>query len=382
MTTAKVMVLIGTRPEAIKLLPILKKLKQSPRFETKLVLSGQHKELLDQTLKPLDINIDVDLHLMRPNQSLEEMSVRCLEAIPDTLDLFSPDLVMVQGDTTTAFMSGLSSFFKKIPVAHIEAGLRTRNRYSPFPEEMNRVILSSLSELHFCPTAQSKQNLLKEGIPESAAFVTGNTSIDALREEWDRNQDFPQLRKLVSPFKTVLVTAHRRENLGKKMIGLFQSIRSLADSHPDFQFIYPVHPNPEVKQTAHSILSEHKRIRLLAPVSYPELVYLMRHSSCVLTDSGGIQEEAPTLGIHTLILRDNTERPEALDTGFAHLVGTDPKSLLEIFTKLNKNGTFSNKASWRGGPFGDGNASSRIVDTLEGWWLFKNRERTIPCPVS
>lgn len=372
MPQAKVIVFIGTRPEAIKMLPLLKRLKQSPLFQVKLASSGQHRELLEQTLKPFHISIDWDLEVMRPNQSLEAVSVRCLESIPKILSDFAPDLVLVQGDTTTAFMAGLSSFLKKIPVAHIEAGLRTGNRYSPFPEEMNRVILSSLSELHFCPTQQSQENLSREGIPKSATFVTGNTSIDALKEEWDLNQEFPHLEQRIRSLKTVLVTAHRRENFGSKMEGLFHCIRTLADLNSEFQFIYPVHPNPEVKKSAWNILREHERIQLIDPVSYPELIFLMRNSSCVLTDSGGIQEEAPTLGIHTLVLRDNTERPEAQQTGFSHLVGTDPQSLFDTFMSLKNNGAFEEKARWRNGPFGDGKAAHRIVETLEGWWLFRS----------
>lgn len=380
MDQAKVLVLIGTRPEAIKMVPVLKSLRQCPEFQVKLGVTGQHRELLEQTLNHFNIPIDWDLGLMRPNQSLSEVSSRCLGSIPRILDDFSPDLVLVQGDTTTAVMAGLSAFFKKIPVAHIEAGLRTGNRYSPFPEEINRIILSVLAELHFCPTERSKKNLLVEGIPENETFVTGNTSIDALKEEWDLNKEFPDLKPLVQPYKTVLVTAHRRENFGFKLAGLFKSIRKLADHNPQFQFIYPVHPNPEVKSLAWNILSDHERIRLIQPVSYPELVFLMRNSSCILTDSGGIQEEAPTLGIPTLILRENTERPEAFDTGFAQLVGTDPKSLYDAFMTLRENGALEGKAQWLGGPFGDGKAAGRITEILKGWWLFKNRDPipTIP----
>ena len=374
MNQGKLLMLIGTRPETIKTLPLLKKLKACPEFQIKLGVTGQHRELLEQTLKPFDISIDWDLGLMRPNQSLSEVSARCLGSIPRILEDFSPDLVLVQGDTTTATMAALSSFFKKIPVAHIEAGLRSGDRYSPFPEEMNRIFLSSIAELHFCPTQRSKNNLLAEGIPEVDAFITGNTGIDALREEWDLNQEFPKLKSLIQSSKTVLITAHRRENFGPILTNIFKSIRKLADHNPLFHFIYPVHPNPEVKTLAWNILSEHERIRLIEPVSYPELVYLMRHSSCVLTDSGGIQEEAPTLGIQTLILRDNTERPEALETGFAELVGTDPKTLYERFMKLKAEGAFERKAQWIGGPFGDGNASGKIVEILKGWWLFKNRD--------
>lgn len=373
MAQGKVLVLIGTRPEAIKMLPLLKSLRHSPEFQVKLGVTGQHRELLEQMLDPSDISIDWDLDLMRPNQSLSDVSARVLASIPRILDEFAPDLVLVQGDTTTAAMAGLSAFFKKIPVAHVEAGLRTGNKQSPFPEEMNRVFLSALSDLHFCPTQRSKNNLLVEGIPDSKTFVTGNTSIDALKEEWDCNREFPSLKTLVQPLKTVLVTAHRRENFGRKMAGLFESIRKLADHNSDFQFVYPVHPNPEVKTLAGTILSEHERIHLIEPVNYPELVYLMRHSCCVLTDSGGIQEEAPTLGIQTLILRENTERPEALETGFAQLVGTDPKFLYETFMQLKNQGAFERKPSWLGGPFGDGKAAQKITEILKGWWFFQNR---------
>lgn len=372
MIQGKILALIGTRPEAIKMLPLLKELKNASEFQVKLGVSGQHRELLEQTLSTFQMPIDWDLALMRPNQSLSEMSARCLNFIPRILDEFSPDLILVQGDTTTAVMASLSSFFKKIPVAHVEAGLRTGNRYSPFPEEMNRVILSTLADIHFCPTEKAKNNLLLEGISESESFVTGNTSIDALKEEWELNQEFPALKPLTQPLKMVLVTAHRRENFGTKLSNLFKSIRKLADHNPGFQFVYPVHPNPEVKVPAWNILSEHERIHLLEPVSYPELVYLMRHSVCILTDSGGIQEEAPTLGIHTLVLRENTERPEALDTGFAKLVGTDPKALYDTFMVLKTNGSFERKARWLGGPFGDGTAAKKIAEILKGWWFLRS----------
>ncbi|MFM8270380.1 MAG: non-hydrolyzing UDP-N-acetylglucosamine 2-epimerase [Pseudomonadota bacterium] len=366
----KVLVLIGTRPEAIKMLPLLKNLRRCPEFKVRLGVTGQHRELLEQILSPCGIPIDWDLGLMRPNQSLSEVSARCLGAIPRILEEFSPDVVLVQGDTSTAVMAGLSAFFKKIPVAHVEAGLRTGKKYSPFPEEMNRIILSALADIHFCPTELSKMNLLREGIPENNIFVTGNTSIDSLKEEWELNREITYLKSIIQFPKIVLVTAHRRENFGSKMASLFKSILKLADHNPEFQFVYPVHPNPEVKTLAWNILSEHERIRLLKPVNYAELVYLMRHSCCVLTDSGGIQEEAPTLGIQTLVLRDNTERPEALETGFAQLVGTDPKSLYDAFMKLKNEGALERKASWRGGPFGDGNAAEKVTEILKGWWFY------------
>lgn len=372
MLQGKILVLIGTRPEAIKMLPLLKSLRQTPEFKVKLGVTGQHRELLEQTLSSCGIPIDWDLGLMRPNQSLPEVSARCLGSIPRILDQFSPDLILVQGDTTTAAMAGLSAFFKKIPVAHVEAGLRTGNKYSPFPEEMNRIILSAIADIHFCPTERAKKNLLREGIPENDVFVTGNTSIDSLKEEWEQNQEFSHLKTLTQSSKTVLITAHRRENFGSKMVGLFKAILTLADHNPDFQFIYPVHPNPEVKILAWNILSEHDRIQLIEPVNYSELVYLMRHSCCVLTDSGGIQEEAPTLGIQTLILRENTERPEALETGFAQLVGTEPKMLYEAFMTLKNKGALERKASWLGGPFGDGKAATRMNEILKGWWFYRS----------
>ncbi|NBT58109.1 UDP-N-acetylglucosamine 2-epimerase (non-hydrolyzing) [bacterium] len=378
MIRGKILALIGTRPEAIKMLPVLKDLKQCPEFEIKLGVTGQHRELLEKNLQSFQIPIDWDLGLMRPNQSLSEVSARCLSFLPRILDECSPDLVLVQGDTTTAVMASLSSFFKKIPVAHVEAGLRTGNRYSPFPEEMNRIMLSALAEIHFCPTPRAKNNLLVEGIPESDAFVTGNTSIDALKEEWELNHEFPGLKHLIGSKKMVLVTAHRRENFGSKLEGLFQSLRKIADHNPGFQFIYPVHPNPEVKTLAWDILSEHERIHLIEPVTYSELIYLMRHSCCVLTDSGGIQEEAPTVGVPTLILRENTERPEALETGFAQLVGTDPKRLYDTFMKLKTDGAFERRARWVGGPFGDGKAAPRIVDILRGWWFLRTNAWSHP----
>ncbi|NBX92535.1 MAG: UDP-N-acetylglucosamine 2-epimerase (non-hydrolyzing) [Proteobacteria bacterium] len=372
MTLGKLLILIGTRPEAIKTLPLLKKLKASPEFQVKLGATGQHQELLEQTLKPFEFSIDWNLGIMRPNQSLAELSASCLALIPKIFDDFSPDLVIVQGDTTTATMAALSSFFNRIPVAHIEAGLRTGIRYSPFPEEMNRILLTGIADIHFCPTERSRQNLLYEGISQEAVFVTGNTGIDALRDEWENPQEFPELRKLLGDRKTVLVTAHRRENFGTKMENIFRAIRALADKNPGYQFVYPVHPNPAVRPLAWKILSEHERIILIDPVGYPELVFLMRNSSCILTDSGGIQEEAPTLGIHSLILRDNTERPEALETGFSTLVGTHPSSIFDSFTRLRDQGAFDQPPRWLGGPFGNGHASDKIIHILKDW--IKNKQ--------
>lgn len=368
MKKAKILVCLGTRPEAIKMLPVVQALSRLPEFVLKCCFTGQHRDLLDQTLPHIPIRLDWNLRLMQAHQSIEGFSARCLEQLPKVFDEFCPDLVLVQGDTTTAVMGGLAAFYKKTAVAHIEAGLRTYRRYSPFPEEMNRLILSVLSHFHFCPTERAKSNLLREGVDEDSVFVTGNTSIDALKEIWNSPNDHPRLRRFINGRKMILVTAHRRENFGAKMTGVFKSLRQLADAFVDYQFIFPVHPNPQIKKMAEEILRKHDRMSLLDPLSHAEMVYLLRNTCCVLTDSGGLQEEAPSLGIPTLILREDTERPEALETGYAFLVGTDPQQLQQKFSQLHAEGAFDQKARWVGGPFGNGDASTKIANVLSDWW--------------
>lgn len=368
MKKGRLLVCVGTRPEAIKMLPVVKALSQQSDFVLKCCSTGQHRDLLDQTLPQIPIAFDWNLALMQAHQSIGEFSARCLEQLPKVFDEFRPDMVLVQGDTTTALMGGLSAFYKKIAVAHVEAGLRTFQRYSPFPEEMNRLILSNLSNFHFCPTDRAKKNLLREGADENSIFVTGNTSIDALKELWNSSEEHPRVHQLIKKRKIILVTAHRRENFGKKMTAIFQSLRQIAEEFTDYQFVFPVHPNPQIKSIAEEILSKQDRIALLEPLSHSEMVYLLKKVCGVLTDSGGLQEEAPCLGIPTLILREDTERPEALETGYAVLVGTDPRRMRDQFSQLHSQGAFDQKPRWVGGPFGNGDASTKIAGILREWW--------------
>jgi len=372
MRQGKLLVMIGTRPEAIKMLPLIEALQNCQNFNVCVASSGQHRDLLAQTLPESSQFLDMKFVSSRDHKSIIDFSARCLEVIPPLLDHVHPDLILVQGDTTTAVMSGVSAFYKKIPVGHVEAGLRTGNRYSPFPEEIHRRLLSVLSDLHFCPTENARNNLLEEGVPKDQIFVTGNTSIDILKRRWAQNIQYESIERLLKRTTNILVTLHRRENFGLKMKRIFEGIKFLADAFTDIQFIFPVHPNPEVKNLAWSLFNKHRRIQLLEPLSHREIVSLMRHTSCVITDSGGLQEEAPTLGIPTLIVRDNTERPEALETGYGYLVGTEPQALINQFTDLKRNGVFEKKAHWAGGPFGDGTAATKILEVLKGWWLFKN----------
>lgn len=369
MRTARVLMVMGTRPEAIKLAPLYRVLKKEDSIELKVCVTGQHRDLLDQLLRNLEMESDWDLGLMQPNQSLSAISAECMRALPYVFQDFNPDLLLVQGDTVSAVVAAWVSFFHKVPIGHIEAGLRTRKNFSPFPEEMNRKMLSCLADLHFCPTERSRKNLMREGVEEKFTFITGNTSIDALRLEWFKNRSFPHLDPLFNGKKLVLVTAHRRENFGEAHDRVFQAIRYLARNFKDYRFVIPVHPNPLVSQSAHQNLEGEAGVSLIPPLDYSELVYLLRNASCVMTDSGGLQEEAPSLGIRTFVLREDTERPEALETPFASRVGTQADSIISQFQNAVLRGEFTSKPFWTGNsPFGDGHAAEGIATVLKYWW--------------
>ena len=321
----KLSLIFGTRPEAIKLAPVILALKANPQFECHVCVTAQHREMLDQVLDVFEIKPDVDLNLMQPNQTLAGLTAKAITAIDAYLTDYKPDMVIVQGDTTTVFCAALCAFYHKIPVGHVEAGLRTGNKYSPFPEEANRVLATHLSTLHFAPTAKSKDNLIKEGIAPDKIFITGNTVIDALYLVLDKIKAnppaIPELPEdlIKSNRPLVLITGHRRENFGEGFQNICQAIAHLADNYPQTDFVYPVHLNPNVRKPVFDLLSKHKNIYLIEPVSYLPFVALMNRATIILTDSGGIQEEAPSLGKPVLVMRETTERPETVDAGTCSL---------------------------------------------------------------
>jgi UDP-N-acetylglucosamine 2-epimerase (non-hydrolysing) len=361
------LVVFGTRPEAIKLAPVIAELRRRPDVTVRVVTTAQHRELLDQVLAVFSIVPDVDLDLMRPQQTLAELSGRILSALDQLLQSAAPDAVVVQGDTTSAFMSGLAAFYRGVPVAHVEAGLRTGSLFNPFPEEMNRRLTAALTSLHFAPTARARQALLAEGISDDAIFVTGNTVVDALLQM--RGSDaYKAVRLPVNIRKgerVLLVTLHRRENWGAPLAGMCRALRTIAEARADVRVVLPVHLNPAVRTVVHESLGAVPRVDLIEPLDYLEFIALMDASWLVLTDSGGVQEEAPALGRPVLVLRDVTERPEAVECGAARLVGTDPEAIVRRTLALLDNDDERASMARPVSPFGDGRAARRIVDVLE-----------------
>lgn len=370
MVKKKIVVIFGTRPEAIKLAPVILALKADPRFNCRVCVTAQHREMLDQVLRVFGIVPDVDLNLMLPNQTLAGLTVRAIEALNYYLAEEKPDMVMVQGDTTTVFCAALSAFYQHIPIAHVEAGLRTHNLTSPWPEEANRVLTSHIADLHFAPTSKSRENLLKEGISAEKIFVTGNTVIDALLFALKKIKDDPPdipvlpnyLMQPASEVPLVLITGHRRENFGEGFQNICSAISQLADRFPHVAFVYPVHLNPNVQKPVHDLLTDHRNIYLISPLDYLPFVALMNRATLILTDSGGIQEEAPSLGKPVLVMRDTTERPEAIEMGTVKIVGTSVTAILEgadtILTDDNAYNEMANTVN----PYGDGRASGRIIE--------------------
>ncbi|HNX40999.1 MAG TPA: UDP-N-acetylglucosamine 2-epimerase (non-hydrolyzing) [Candidatus Aminicenantes bacterium] len=360
----KIMVVYGTRPELIKLAPLILALqRRSDRFETFQLATAQHRQMLDQMLEIFGLTPDEDLNVMTPNQTLEGLTSLLLTRISGVLDREKPGWVVVQGDTTTAMAASLAAFYKRIPILHVEAGLRTDDIYNPFPEEINRRIVSVMAALHCAPTEWSAGNLRREGIPEAKILVTGNTVVDALKIITPRLDQAEPAYRRPKEKAMVLVTAHRRENFGAPMERIFQSLLTFRKLHPEVEIVYPVHPNPNVSQKAREYLGNQEGIHLLPPQDYLSFLSLLRESSILLTDSGGVQEEAPTFGKPVLVMRKVTERPEGVDAGIAKLVGTEPAVILEALEALlrehKKGGTILSN------PYGDGRASERIVQALE-----------------
>ena len=367
----KMLTVFGTRPEAIKMAPVIKALAQHPAIEIKVCVTGQHRAMLDQVLSLYQIQPDFDLNIMAANQTLTSIIQLTLQGLEKILQDYAADWVIVQGDTSSTFAAALAAFYKKIPVAHIEAGLRTNNRYSPWPEEMNRQLTSRIASLHFPPTLSARDNLLQEGIKESSMLVTGNTVIDALFATVAHIKENPPVATALAqafPFldakkKLVLVTAHRRENFGANIRHLCQAVTRLAQ-RADVQFIYPVHPNPNIAEPVHALLHATENVFLVPPQDYLPFVYLMQRAFLILTDSGGVQEEAPSLGIPVLVVRDTTERPEGISAGTTRLIGTAENNIVKNVEDFMDKKELYEIMRAASNPYGDGQASHRIVERL------------------
>lgn len=364
----KVLTVLGTRPEAIKLAPMIYELERYPEIVSRVCVTAQHREMLDPFLDVFEIKPDYDLDIMQPNQNLFDVTTRALTGIKDVLETERPDIVLVQGDTTTAFAIALAAFYLKVPIGHVEAGLRTFDKYQPFPEEINRRLIGHLADLHFAPTLTAKANLLAEGIPEQRIYVTGNTVVDALLMILERTTSEvclpPEVSGLAKDRRIILVTAHRRENFGERLANICHAIREIVAKASDVEVLYPVHMNPNVRNTVSSLLRGVERVHLIEPLNYVSFVHLMARSYLILTDSGGIQEEAPALKKPVLVLRECTERPEAIEAGAAKLVGTDPTRIVEETLHLLRDGDAYRRMASAPNPFGDGHAAERIVKIL------------------
>ena len=360
----KIMTVFGTRPEAIKMAPLVKELEKYPEYiEPYVTVTAQHRQMLDQVLNIFEIKPDYDLNIMKDKQTLTGITTRVLEGLNEVFREVKPDLVLVHGDTTTTFAASLAAFYQSISVGHVEAGLRTYDKYSPYPEEMNRQLTSVLADYHFAPTNQAKQNLLKENRQESAIYVTGNTAIDALATTVREDYQHPVLEKLGDD-RLVLMTAHRRENQGEPMRHMFNSINRLIEKHPDIQVVYPVHMNPVVRELADEILGKNDRVHLIEPLDVIDFHNFAAKAYLIMSDSGGVQEEAPSLGVPVLVLRNTTERPEGIEAGTLKLAGTDEETIFSMADELLSNKAEHDKMAKASNPYGDGQAARRIVRSI------------------
>ena len=360
----KVMLVFGTRPEAIKMCPLVNELKTREQIKTVVCVTGQHRQMLDQVLKAFDVVPDYDLSIMKPEQTLADVTVGILNTIGYVLDAEKPDVVLVHGDTSTTFATALACFYKQIPVGHVEAGLRTHNIYSPYPEEFNRQAVSIISKFDFAPTQTAKEHLLQENKASKGIFITGNTAIDALKTTVRADYAHPEL-EWAKDSRLILITAHRRENLGEPMRNMFRAIKKVMEENPDTKAIYPIHMNPVVRETAREIFTQEDRIHIIEPLDVVDFHNFINRSSLILTDSGGIQEEAPSLGKPVLVMRDTTERPEGIAAGTLRLVGTKEEDIYSSFTQLLKDPEEYNRMSKASNPYGDGTACRQIADILE-----------------
>ena len=367
MDKIRVMSIFGTRPEAIKMAPLVKQLQKQKEIESIVCVTAQHREMLDQVLEVFDLQPDYDLNIMRKSQTLSEITTRALNGLHEVIESVKPDIVLVHGDTTTTFAGALAAYYNQVKVGHVEAGLRTYDKYQPFPEEMNRRLTGSLTDLHFSPTKLAKEHLLKENVSENSIFITGNTVIDALKTTVKKDYRFSVEELNTIDFeskKVIAVTAHRRENLGEPLKDICNAIRQIADENEDVEFVYAVHKNPAVTKPVHEILGNHKRIHLLEPLNLVDMHNLMSRCYFVMTDSGGLQEEVPSMGKPVLVLRNVTERPEGIEAGTLKLAGNKKEDVYQLAKELLTNKEEYEKMAQAKNPFGDGHASERITDII------------------
>lgn len=363
MKKIKVMTVFGTRPEAIKMAPLVKELKKREEIECSVCVTAQHRQMLDQVLNTFQIKPDYDLNIMQQGQTLSDITSRALKGLEDVIKQVKPDIVLVHGDTTTTFAGALAAYYNQVDIGHVEAGLRTWNKYSPYPEEMNRQMVGVLADMHFAPTENSKKSLLQEGKKEENIYVTGNTAIDALATTVNPNYTHEELEWLGNN-RLILVTAHRRENLGEPMRGMFKAIKRIVNEFEDVRVIYPVHLNPKVREVANEVLGNDERVKLIDPLEVLDFHNFLNKAYLILTDSGGIQEEAPSLGKPVLVLRDTTERPEGINAGTLKLAGTEEENIYKLTKELLENKEEYEKMSQASNPYGDGLASKRIADAI------------------
>lgn len=363
MKKIKVISVFGTRPEAIKMAPLVKELESRKEIESIVCVTAQHREMLDQVLETFNIKPDYDLNIMKQGQTLGEVTTRALNGLEEVIRIVNPDIVLVHGDTTTTFAGALAAFYNQVDIGHVEAGLRTYNKYSPYPEEANRQMVTCLTDMFFAPTKLSKDNLLAENIFEDKIYITGNTVVDAMNTTVDNNYYHPEI-KWAEDSKLILLTAHRRENLGEPMERIFSAIKRIVDEFQDVKVVYPIHMNPKVREIANKIFKDTERVRLIEPLEVFDFHNFQNKSFIILTDSGGIQEEAPSLGKPVLVLRDTTERPEGIEAGTLKLVGTNEEVIYNETKKLLNDKEEYNKMSKASNPYGDGLASKRIVDAI------------------
>lgn len=364
MKKIKVMSVFGTRPEAIKMAPLVKELETRKEIKSIVCVTAQHREMLDQVLETFEITPDYDLNIMKQGQTLAEVTTRALVGLEEVIKEAKPDIVLVHGDTTTTFAGALAAFYNQVAIGHVEAGLRTYDKYSPFPEEMNRQMVDCMTDMYFAPTNLSKENLLKQNISEEKIYITGNTAIDAMKTTVSKEYNNPELDWIKEDERLILLTAHRRENLGNPMRHIFNAIRRLCDEFPDVKVIYPIHKNPKVREVANEVFDGCNKVKLIEPLEVFDFHNFQNKSYIIMTDSGGIQEEAPSLGKPVLVLRDTTERPEGIDAGTLKLVGTDEETIYKEAKKLLTDEKAYEKMSKASNPYGDGHASERIVDAI------------------
>lgn len=369
----KIMIIFGTRPEAIKMAPLVKAIEQNKNLEANIVITAQHREMLDSVLEIFAVQPHHDLNIMKKNQTLAELTSRALIKLDEVIKEEKPDMVLVHGDTTSTFVGSLAAFYNQVPVGHVEAGLRTGNKYSPFPEELNRLMVGNMAELNFAPTQKAAENLILENKVKDSIYVTGNTAIDALKTTIQKDY----VSETISKYKDkqiLLLTAHRRENIGEPMHHIFKAVRDIADEYPDLVVVYPIHKNPKVREIASEYLKGHSRIELIEPLDVLDFHNFANQSHLILTDSGGVQEEAPSLGKPVLVLRDNTERPEGVKAGTLKVIGTEYDSIMRETKRILDNKEAYQQMSKASNPYGDGNTSQRICEIIEYYFGIRNKK--------